>query len=118
LVGHLVEMTRASKCRIRVKSQSVPILSGAAEAASMGMVPAGTHANRKFFMSWITLDQGIAPEASDLLFDPQTSGGLILGIPSESVGTLVDALIAEGVEIAAEIGEVLGPDEKGHLEIM
>lgn len=118
LAGHLVEMARASRCRIRVKSQAVPILDGAMEAASMGMIPGGTHANRKFFLSWITVDAAIPPEMSDLIFDPQTSGGLILGIPSDSAGKMVEALIAEGVEIAAEIGEVLGADERGHLEII
>ncbi len=118
LAGHLVEMARASKCRIRIKSQAVPVLSGALEAAAMGMIPAGTHANRKFYMGWITLDQGIAAESSDLMFDPQTSGGLILGIPSDSAVKFLDALIAEGVEIVAEIGEVLGPHEQGHLEIV
>jgi len=117
LAGHLVEMARASRCRVRLESKDVPILSGALEAVSLGMIPAGTHANRKFFTSWITTSKGISPEMSDLIFDPQTSGGLVLGIPSDSAGKLVGALIAEGVEIAAEIGEVIGPDEQGHVEI-
>lgn len=118
LAGHLVEMARASRCRVRISSNAIPILKGALEAASMGMIPGGTNANRKFFTTWITLNSSISPEISDLIFDPQTSGGLILGIPSDSARKLADALIAEEVEFAAEIGEVLGPDDKGHLEIM
>jgi selenide,water dikinase len=117
LAGHLVEMARASRCRIRIKSRAVPILDGALEATSLAMVPAGTHANRKFFTSWITLNSEISPEVADLIFDPQTSGGLILGIESGSAGKFMDALRAEGVEVVAEIGEVLAQDDVGHLEI-
>jgi selenide,water dikinase len=117
LAGHLVEMARAGKCRLRIQSQDVPILEGAIEGASMGLIPGGGHSNRKFFSSWVTVDSGISAETSDLMFDPQTSGGLILGISAHRARDLVDALIAEGVEPAAEIGEVLEPDLEGHLEI-
>jgi selenide,water dikinase len=118
LAGHLVEMARAGKCRLKIQSQAVPILEGAVEGASMGLIPGGGHSNRKFFGSWVTLDSNISAEMADLMFDPQTSGGLILGIPADRAGDLLDALLAEGVEIAAEIGEVLEPDQEGHLEIM
>ncbi len=118
LAGHLVEMARAGKCKLRVHAQSVPILEGAIEGASMGLNPGGGHSNRKFFSSWITLDSGISAEIADLMFDPQTSGGLVLGVPAERVRDLLDALTAEGVEPVAEIGEVLEPDLEGQLEIV
>ena len=118
LAGHLVEMARAGKARLRIQSQAVPILEGAIEAASMGLIPGGGHSNRKFFGSWITLDSNMSAETVDLMFDPQTSGGLILGISAERSRDLLDALIAEGVEPAADIGEVLVPDPEGHLEIV
>ena len=117
LAGHLVEMARAGKARLGF-SPSGPDPRRAIEGASMGLIPGGGHSNRKFFGSWITLDSNMSAETVDLMFDPQTSGGLILGIPAERSRDLLDALIAEGVEPAADIGEVLVPDPEGHLEIV
>lgn len=117
LAGHLAEMAKASSCRIRIDSAAVPILDGAREAAAHGMVPGGTRANQKFFGGITTIDSDIAPETVDLMFDPQTSGGLILALPQERVKALLAALVAEGVAIAAEIGEVLENHDSGHVLI-
>lgn len=117
LAGHLVEMARASHCRIRIWAKNVPVLQGALEYAAMGLIPGGGHANRKFFGAWITTDPGIAQERLDLIYDPQTSGGLVLGIDAARSGKLRNALAAAGVEIVAEVGEVLGHDANGHLEV-
>ena len=118
LVGHLVEMARASRCRIRISSGSVPLLAYAMEAASMGLVPAGTHANRSYSSAWTVMDPSISPETSDLLYDPQTSGGLILGISADRAADLEKALNDAGVDIVAEIGEVVGPDPEGLLDVV
>ncbi len=117
LVGHLVEMARASKCKVRLRSDAVPIMEGADEAAAMGLIPAGAYANREFFEAWTTLDSSVDPVKADLLFDPQTSGGLILGVKAAKASELVSALIGEGVEIAAEIGAVEAADPDGHLDV-
>jgi selenide, water dikinase len=118
LAGHLVEMARASKCRVRIRADAVPVLHGVLEAASMGLVPAGAHANRKHFSAWITVNTGMSLERADLMFDPQTSGGLLIGIPAAQTGDLVERLLSEGVAPMAEIGKVTGPDTDGHLEIV
>jgi selenide, water dikinase len=117
LAGHLVEMARASHCRVRIQSDAVPVLHGALEAASMGLVPAGAHSSRKHFSSWITVNSGISPERVDLMFDPQTSGGLLIGIPESLAGGLTGALLLQEVAPVAEIGSVMGPDADGHVEI-
>jgi selenide, water dikinase len=117
LAGHVVEMVRAGHCRARIDAKAVPILEGAREYASMGLIPAGAHANRKYFGSWITIDPSVPLDITDLLFDPQTSGGLLLGVPHDRSEQLREALIAKGVEIAADIGSVISADLEGHLEI-
>jgi selenide,water dikinase len=117
LAGHLVEMARASHCRVRIQSDAVPVLNGALEAASMGLVPAGAHSNREHFSSWITVNSGISPERVDLMFDPQTSGGLLIGIPESLAGSLTGALLSQGVAPVGEIGSVIGPDADGQVEI-
>ena len=118
LAGHLVEMARASKCRVRILADAVPDLQGALEAASMGLIPAGAYANRTYFSPWTSIEPGVAAERSDLMFDPQTSGGLIIGIQSEQANQLTESLVAQGVEPLAVIGAVIGPDPEGHVEIV
>lgn len=118
LVGHLVEMARASKCKVKLHSITVPILKGAVDAASMGLIPAGAYANREFYAAWTTLNPSVDPVTADLLFDPQTSGGLVLGVKEAEASTLLKALIEEGVEHAQEIGVVEAADPEGRLEIV
>jgi len=118
LAGHLVEMARGASCRIRLSGDAVPILAGASEAASMGLIPGGAHANRKYFSSWITIDPAVKLVKTDLIFDPQTSGGLVIGIRSDKSHDFTQALIERGVEVVAEIGTVLDRDPEGRLEIV
>ena len=101
-----------------MRSEAVPLLAGAAEVASMGLVPAGADANRNFFGCWTDMDADLTDVTTDLMFDPQTSGGLLLAIPSERVEDFMRALIAEGVESSAEIGEVLEIEPGGRVQIV
>ena len=118
LAGHLTEMARASKCRVRLNSASVPILRGAIDAVSMGLVPGGTHANRDYFAAWIEIDGRVSAETVDLMFDPQTSGGLLFGVPAACASELIAALRERGVASSVEIGEVLEADADGRVEIV
>lgn len=118
LAGHLVEMMRAGHCRARIDAQEIPILEGARDYACMGLIPAGAHANRTYFSPWITVSANVPLDLADLMYDPQTSGGLVLGIPGERAEQLKHALVDRGVAFAADIGEVLAEDPEGHLEIV
>jgi selenide,water dikinase len=118
LAGHLLEMARASGCSVRLDSASVPVLEGALDAASMGLVPAGAHSNRNFFSAWSQIDPAVSPEIIDLMFDPQTSGGLLLAIPEERGEELLQSLAQEGVAVAAKVGQVLDFHPEGLMEIV
>jgi len=117
LTGHLVEMARSSKCKIRIKADAVPVLQGAMETASMGLIPAGAYGNRTYFSPWVSIDPNVPTDRSDLMFDPQTSGGLIIGICFEQAAMLMDSLVVGNIEPVAMIGEVIGSDSAGHVEI-
>jgi selenide,water dikinase len=117
LAGHLVEMARASSCRVRVRAEAVPIIQGASESAALGLIPAGAHANRKYFGSWATIRRDVPLVSNDLVFDPQTSGGLVVAIRPDLARDMVDTLLSQGVKVASEIGEVLDRDPQGHVEI-
>ena len=84
----------------------------------MGLIPAGAYANRTYFSAWVSIGPDVTAERSDLMFDPQTSGGLVLGIRSEQANQLMESLLTQGVDRSALIGEVLGPDDVGHVEIV
>lgn len=117
LAGHMVEMARAGRVRIRLNAESAPLLPGALQYASMGLVPAGAHANRAFFQQWINLSDGLSLEIVDIMFDPQTSGGLLIGVPSDEAGDFILELASKDVTEARIIGHVISEDPQGLVEI-
>jgi selenide, water dikinase len=106
LAGHLLEMARASKTDIELWSGRVPILDSALELAGMGMLPAGSFANKHFCSTTVTIDPDLDAILVDLLFDTQTSGGLLLGVPERLVDS-VRAFLLQGGDLAAPVGRVL-----------
>jgi selenide, water dikinase len=113
LLGHLAEMVCGSGKGVRVFSRKVPVIPEALEYASMGLIPAGAYKNKEFRESMVHIEAGVDRFRQDVLFDPQTSGGLLIAVRSAQAGTLVKALGSAGVIGSAEIGEVLtGPEEK------
>jgi selenide, water dikinase len=118
LAGHVMEMARASRCVVRLFAERVPLLEGAGDCASMGLIPAGAYANRSHFGPWITIAPNVATERADLIFDPQTSGGLALGVPPDAVHALLEDMRIRGVADATVIGTVTGTDSAGRMEIV
>ena len=90
-----------------------PAAPDAAEAASMGLVPAGAYRNREYLKT-VTIDPSVPSNIEDLCYDPQTSGGLLLSVPAGIAKDVLLALKETGSTQAAVIGEVL---EKGKGEI-
>jgi selenide,water dikinase len=85
----------------------------AREFAGMGMVPGGAYRNKKFFSPWIQIEPTVSPDVQDILFDPQTSGGLLISVPREKADALLLRLNEKNVTEAAIIGEVVAhPKEK------
>jgi selenide,water dikinase len=117
LGGHLLEMARASGVRVTLSLEAIPFIPEAVELAGMGMIPAGSFANRKFCSSLVQVGEGCDPLLVDLVFDAQTSGGLILSVPEDKVDRAVNMLQAGGA-LAASIGRVTSRAEHGcRLEI-
>jgi selenide,water dikinase len=113
LIGHLAEMVCGSGMSVRIFSDQVPMIPEALEFAAMGLIPAGAYKNREFRESMINFDDTVGRSRQDILVDPQTSGGLLIGIGIDHANMLVKALKDAGVGDTAEIGEVLkDPEEK------
>ena len=83
LLGHGLEMAEASGVKLRLFLDQIPLVSGARRYARLGTFPGGASDNRLFFGPRVQFEQGIAETDEMLLFDPQTSGGLLLAVPPE-----------------------------------
>jgi selenide, water dikinase len=105
LGGHLLEMASASKVRIDLDVDRVPILDQALELAGMGMLPAGSFANKQYCRHAVDIDGKCDGLRVDLIFDAQTSGGLVLGVPETKVETARQMLLDQG-DMACVIGTV------------
>jgi selenide, water dikinase len=113
LLGHLAEMVYGSGVSVRVFSDRVPVFMEALEFAAMGLIPAGAYKNKEFRESMIDFGHTVARSVQDVLFDPQTSGGLLISVGRDQADALVKALRDAGISGTAEIGEVLNdPKEK------
>jgi len=92
LLGHALELAKASGVTLEIASSRVPIIPGAKDMASMGMIPAGSFANRKFCERAVTVEDGVDPILVDLIADAQTSGGLLICVPQSGAAALHEAL--------------------------
>ena len=110
LIGHITEMIRDSTLKIIIDSSSIPILPGADANASMGLIPAGMYRNRDYTGELCTIDSQVSRELADIVFDPQTSGGLLIGIPEEDAKLLLTDLHSNGIADSRIIARV----EKGN----
>jgi len=108
LLGHARELALASKVSLEISFSKVPVLRGALQAAAMGLVPAGTYANRDYVQPgiWVLNDQAVGERELDVLCDPQTSGGLLMAAAPERERKLLAELASRDVA-AAVIGRVL-----------
>lgn len=111
LAGHLLEMARASGVEVSVGLAGVPFLDGALELARLGIFSSLQDQNLRSLAS-VRADPGVfGNPATQLLFDPQTAGGLLASVPAARVETCVEALRAAGCPRATVIGTVLAEDE-------
>ncbi|MFZ4856500.1 MAG: selenide, water dikinase SelD [Desulfuromonadaceae bacterium] len=106
-LGHLAEMVVDSGHGVRINSSAVPMYPEALEWAAMGLIPAGAYNNRDFRGSCVDFVASVPQNVQDLLFDPQTSGGLLIAVAAEAAERLVTALKAKGIDCAAMVGEVI-----------
>ncbi|VAW41331.1 Selenide,water dikinase @ selenocysteine-containing [hydrothermal vent metagenome] len=116
-LGHLAEMVVDSGQGVRIRATDVPLYPEALEWAAMGLVPAGAYNNRNFRGGFVDFSRSVPQNLQDLLFDPQTSGGLLIAVDSGAASSLLNALAARGVAGAAIVGEVVAePGEKIFVE--
>lgn len=114
LLGHSCEMAEGSDVTIRLHWGAIPFLPGVYELAQMGLLPEGMYRNRDFAESRVKVEESVDLAMADLLYDPQTSGGLMMTVPESHAQALLRALQGE-IPTAAIIGEVLPRQEQDIL---
>ena len=112
LIGHVAEMVIDSGSGINLWSEMIPIIPQAFDYAAMGLVPAGAYKNREFREAMVEVYPSVKQAVVDIMYDPQTSGGLLICVESESADDLVNELKKKGIDCAAVIGEVLAEPKK------
>ncbi len=104
MLGHLLEMAQGSNVSVRLDTSAVDLIPDALELARMGVLPAGMYRNRHFAECQVEAN-AVETAVQDLLYDPQTSGGLLMAIAPEDADAIFDALKA-AVPSAQKIGVV------------
>lgn len=107
LLGHTCQIAQHSQVGIKVHLDSVPFFTEAEEFAKMGLCPGGLHRNKEFYSEMVDFSSQVPDYMKDMLFDPQTSGGLLISLAPEAAELLMDKLQKAGIQNTAIIGEVV-----------
>jgi len=107
LLGHACEMIEGSDVGFKINSAAVPVFKGVQELMETGFVPGGLYRNRDFQINKIVKEKSCPDWLFDVLFDPQTAGGLFFSLPANKAQNLVKKMRAAGIGDAAVVGEVV-----------
>lgn len=99
LLGHLWEMASRSGVAVEVEAEAVPLLDGARECSSLGVHAGGEGRNRDWVGEQAEFGARVDGDVASLLFDPQTSGGLLIGVPARRADGLEAAFERDGVPV-------------------
>lgn len=113
LIGHLAEMVEGTGLGIEIQSGDLPVIDVALGFAATGLIPGGAYKNRQFREAMVDMGPSVDRSLQDILYDPQTSGGLLISVAPGAAKSLLDRLHDEGVEHSAIIGRVTDhPEER------
>lgn len=114
LAGHAFEMAKGSGVRLEISFREIPVYPHAGEMYARGETTGSNGPNRKLVEGRLDLQASFGrPKDEELLFDPQTSGGLLLALPEDQAESLVLRLRGSGVESAGRIGYVAASAKPG-----
>jgi len=117
IIGHTLEMAKGSGKQINLFYKEIPFYPNALVMYRKGETTGSNKANRKLSEGYLEIKAKISREEEELLFDPQTSGGLLFSVPRSQAEDLIYKLKKEGVETAVQVGEVVA-DSKPFIRIM
>lgn len=116
LLGHACEMIEGTNAGMVIRSAAVPLLPEVKGLAEIGMLPGGLHRNREFRGNMVEIDRAVPGYLTDILYDPQTSGGLLISVPDAASELLLARMHENGIQEAAIIGEIVA-EPKGKVTV-
>lgn len=116
LIGHVLEMAEGSKVSIEINHKNINFIEEALSFAEMGILPAGMYKNRKHCEAKVLFEDSIEEKIMDLLYDPQTSGGLLFALPKENAENVLLLLQTHYALKCSIIGDVI-PKNDYHIYI-
>ncbi len=117
LAGHILEMARGGKKEILIDSSRVPFINNAVDYAKMGLIPSGAYKTKDWCGTSVDVVKNVELAVADLMFDPQTSGGLIISLSPDSAKECLKIMQNEGIN-AEIIGEVVSNNNCGLVKII
>ena len=112
LLGHLLEMCKGSGVSSTIEFDKIPFLNGVMELANNGVIPGGTKKNLDYVSPYLSFSEIINDAKKYLLADAQTSGGLLISVPSDKKNELMDRLRSLGTLAYSVIGKITELSEK------
>lgn len=106
LIGHLRECLRFSGCGASIDTKSIPVFEGVYDYAKIGLQPAGLYKNREFYMEYVEKGEDVDDLMFNIVFDPQTSGGLLIFVNEPDTDNVLKELRDSGLEFANVIGKI------------
>ena len=113
LLGHAYELAQASGGAIRFRADALPLLDGAREYARKQQIPGGAGRNQLYLEGKVEFARALDDDLNQVLFYPQTSGGLLIAVPETKLDALARALKSRGIEYWV-IGEMI--DARGKMK--
>lgn len=111
LLGHLYQMVKASKVGAEISLKEIPYYEKAVEFIDSGIIPAGLHDNRRYLEGKVEINSGLNETLVDLLFDPQTSGGLLIAVSENKLSQLLELLKGRS-PVARVVGQIATGNSK------
>lgn len=112
LASHAIDLN-SENTSIEIQTSTLPLLSGVKEMASMGLIPAGLYTNKEYIREKVSNNSSMDVFAEDIVFDPQTSGGLLIAIKPKYEKQLLEELHIGGFTDSVKIGKFI----KGNRQI-
>jgi len=116
LLGHAMEMAEGSGVGIELWSDSLGFLPGAMELANMGLIPGGAYSNRDYLQDRVEVEEGLDLTCLDIMYSPETSGGLLISVDQMSSRRLEEEFVRQGV-VFFKVGRVKGA-KPGRIRVL
>ena len=111
LMGHLSEMAAQSRVTVEIHANKVPVFEGVLDLIQQGMISGAIERNMEFASQYVTVSPGVSKERETVLYDPQTSGGLLMAVHPDRSKELVARLKTNGISHTSIIGKVVSKSE-------